>query len=51
VVDLEMPHWLVFELLRRLRENPATEHLPVVVGRGADVDAIDRSVPRRGYRC
>ncbi len=44
LVDLEMPRMDGFELLRQLRENPATEHLPIVVETGReDVDAIDRA--------
>ncbi|MBB5745209.1 response regulator [Brevundimonas variabilis] len=44
LVDLEMPRMDGFELLRRLRENPSTEHLPIVVETGReDVDAIDRA--------
>lgn len=44
LVDLEMPRMDGFELLRRLRENPATEHLPIVVETGReDVEAIDRA--------
>lgn len=44
LVDLEMPRMDGFELLRRLRDDPATAHLPVVVETGReDVDAIDRA--------
>lgn len=44
LVDLEMPRMDGFELLRRLREHPGTQHLPIVVETGReDVDAIDRA--------
>jgi len=42
--DLEMPRMDGFEFLARLRANPATKHLPVIVETGReDVDAIDRA--------
>ena len=44
LVDLEMPRMDGFELLTRLRADPVTAHLPVVVETGReDVDAIDRA--------
>ncbi|WP_122466166.1 MULTISPECIES: response regulator [Brevundimonas] len=44
LVDLEMPRMDGFELLGRLREDPRTAHLPVVVETGReDVTAIDRA--------
>jgi DNA-binding response OmpR family regulator len=44
LVDLEMPVMDGYELLERLRSDPATEHLPVIVETGReDVDAIDRA--------
>ena len=44
LVDLEMPRMDGFELLARLRADPATAHLPVVVETGReDVEAIDRA--------
>lgn len=44
LVDLEMPRMDGFELLGRLRADPRTAHLPVVVETGReDVVAIDRA--------
>ena len=44
LVDLEMPRMDGFELLARLRADPETAHLPVIVETGReDVDAIDRA--------
>ena len=44
LVDLEMPVMDGYDLLERLRADPATEHLPVIVQTGReDVDAIDRA--------
>ena len=44
LVDLEMPRMDGFELLARLRADPATAHLPIIVETGReDVDAIDRA--------
>ena len=44
LVDLEMPRMDGFELLARLRKDPATAHLPIVVETGReDVEAIDRA--------
>ena len=44
LVDLEMPRMDGFELLARLRADPQTAHLPVIVETGReDVDAIDRA--------
>ncbi|WGM48917.1 putative cyclic di-GMP phosphodiesterase [Brevundimonas sp. NIBR10] len=44
LVDLEMPRMNGFELLARLRSDPETAHLPVIVETGReDVDAIDRA--------
>jgi DNA-binding response OmpR family regulator len=44
LVDLEMPRMDGFELLTRLRADPATAHLPIVVETGReDVEAIDRA--------
>lgn len=44
LVDLEMPRMDGFELLRHLREEPLTAHLPIVVETGReDVEAIDRA--------
>ncbi|CAN5398139.1 N/A [soil metagenome] len=44
LVDLDMPRMDGFELLQRLRADPATAHLPVVVETGReDVEAIDRA--------
>ena len=42
LLDLDMPHVDGFEVLRRLRADPATEHLPVIVVTGReDTAAID----------
>lgn len=44
LLDLEMPNLDGFEVLRRLRAEPATARLPVVVVTGReDVGAIDRA--------
>ncbi|MDO9336137.1 MAG: response regulator [Caulobacter sp.] len=44
LLDLEMPNIDGFEVLRRLRADPATEHLPVIVVTGReDTAAIDRA--------
>lgn len=44
LVDLEMPRMDGFELLAKLRADPATAHTPIVVETGReDVDAIDRA--------
>lgn len=44
LLDLEMPNVDGFEVLRRLRADPATEHLPVIVVTGReDTAAIDRA--------
>jgi len=44
LVDLEMPVLDGYELLERVRADPATAHLPVIVETGReDVDAIDRA--------
>ena len=44
LVDLEMPRMDGFELLSRLRADPRTAHLPVVVETGReDVTAIDKA--------
>ncbi len=44
LVDLEMPRMDGFELLERLRADPRTAHLPIVVETGReDVTAIDRA--------
>jgi DNA-binding response OmpR family regulator len=44
LLDLEMPNLDGFEVLRRLRADPATEHLPVIVVTGReDTGAIDRA--------
>lgn len=44
VSDLEMPRMDGFELLDRLRADPLTRHLPIVVATGReDVVAIDRA--------
>ena len=44
LVDLDMPRMDGFEMLARLRADPATQHLPVVVETGReDVEAIDRA--------
>ena len=44
LVDLEMPRMDGFQLLERLRSDPATSRLPVVVVTGReDVEAIDRA--------
>jgi DNA-binding response OmpR family regulator len=44
LLDLEMPRIDGFEVLRRLRADPATEHLPVIVVTGReDTGAIDRA--------
>ncbi|WP_339871501.1 response regulator [uncultured Brevundimonas sp.] len=44
LVDLEMPRLDGFGLLERLRADPATAHLPVIVQTGReDVEAIDRA--------
>ncbi len=44
LVDLEMPRMDGFELLSRLRADPTTAHLPIVVETGReDVEAIDRA--------
>lgn len=44
LVDLEMPRIDGFGLLERLRADPATAHLPVIVQTGReDVEAIDRA--------
>ena len=44
LLDLEMPRMDGFEVLSRLRADPATQHLPVIVVTGReDVDAIDRA--------
>lgn len=44
LVDLEMPVIDGYELLERLRADPVTAHLPIIVETGReDVDAIDRA--------
>lgn len=44
LLDLEMPRIDGFEVLRRLRSDPATERLPVIVVTGReDTAAIDRA--------
>lgn len=44
LLDLDMPNVDGFEVLRRLRADPATEHLPVIVVTGReDTAAIDRA--------
>ena len=44
LLDLEMPHMDGFEVLARLRGDPATRELPVIVVTGReDVAAIDRA--------
>lgn len=44
LLDLDMPNIDGFEVLRRLRADPATEHLPVIVVTGReDTAAIDRA--------
>lgn len=44
LLDLEMPVMDGFTVLSRLRADPLTEHLPVIVQTGReDVDAIDRA--------
>ena len=44
LLDLEMPRMDGFEALHRLRGNPSTAHLPVIVVTGReDVAAIDRA--------
>lgn len=44
LVDLEMPRLDGFGLLERLRADPATAHLPIIVQTGReDVEAIDRA--------
>lgn len=44
LVDLEMPRLDGYGLLERLRSDPATAHLPVIVETGReDVEAIDRA--------
>ncbi|HYE46079.1 MAG TPA: response regulator [Caulobacter sp.] len=44
LLDLEMPRLDGFEVLRALRADPATEHLPVIVVTGReDTGAIDRA--------
>lgn len=44
LVDLEMPRLDGYGLLERLRADPETAHLPVIVETGReDVDAIDRA--------
>lgn len=44
LVDLEMPRMDGYALLEKLRSDPATAHLPVIVETGReDVDAIDRA--------
>ena len=44
LLDLEMPHMDGFEVLARLRGDPATHDLPVIVVTGReDVAAIDRA--------
>lgn len=44
LLDLEMPRMDGFEALQRLRANPSTERLPIIVVTGReDVAAIDRA--------
>lgn len=44
LVDLHMPRMDGFELLRCLRSDPATEHLPIIVETGReDVESIDQA--------
>lgn len=44
LVDLEMPVMDGFQVLERLRADPATRNLPVIVQTGReDVEAIDRA--------
>jgi len=44
LLDLEMPVLDGFETLARLRADPRTQHLPVIVQTGReDVEAIDRA--------
>lgn len=44
LTDLEMPRLDGFGLLAKLRADPATAHLPVIVQTGReDVDAIDKA--------
>ena len=42
-LDLNMPGWTGFELLRRLRADEKTRHLPVVITTSREPSDIQRS--------
>ena len=44
VTDLCMPEMDGYELVKRLRSNPATKHIPVVLLTGVSLDTMRREV-------
>jgi CheY-like chemotaxis protein len=49
VLDVGLPGLDGFEVIRRLRENPRTSHIPFIVVSGDDSDEVDRGL--REARC
>jgi CheY-like chemotaxis protein len=50
-VDLMMPGFDGLEVLRRVRQDPRLEDLPVVLISGMDVAAVSREAEQLGVRC